>query len=140
MLHELILIKERGCPVCKATDVFIFHDPEIVRRFLLTRLDRNIDSDELNMAEYWEYADYIGAEIYPTIIMGIPEKRYYPYIFHIWKKGKPNPVEISEEERLFLQELKKQILEMDKKLEEEVTTFIAAPYEQWKETFGLKEI
>lgn len=140
MLHELILVKESTCIICKATDVFIMQDPVIVRNFLITRLDKDLDSENILMAEYWRYARHVGAEIYPTIIMGLPEKRYYPFFFHIWKKGKPKPVEISEEERKKLQELKTQIIEMDGKLEAETRTTIHLPYSEWKETFGLKEV
>ena len=128
------------CVVCKATDLFIFQDPVIVENFLLTRLDRDLDSGDKLMSEYWRYANHIGAEIYPTIIMGLPEKDYYPFFFHIWKKGKPKPVEITEEERGTLQELKKQIIKMDGVLEDETRTTIHLPYSEWKETFGLKDV
>lgn len=140
MIHQLILVKEKNCIVCKATDIFIFHDPIIVENFLITKLDRDMDSGDALMSEYWRYANQIGAEIYPTIIMGLPEKEYYPFFFHIWKKGKPKPVEISEEERNILQELKKQIIMMDGKLESEIRTTIHQPYPVWKETYGLKEV
>ena len=33
MLHQLILIKEGKCMLCKATDVFVLQDPVIVRNF-----------------------------------------------------------------------------------------------------------
>lgn len=140
MMHELVLVKERKCVICKATDVFILCDPIIVRNFLITRLDKDLDSGNILMSEYWRYANHVGAEIYPTIIMGLPEIEYYPFFFHIWKKGKPKPVEISEDERKRLQELKKQILEMDGKLEDNARTNLHLPYSEWKETFGLKEV
>lgn len=140
MLHQLILVKEVKCVVCKATDIFIFQDPIIVENFFLTRLDSYFDRGDKLMAEYWRYVNHVGAEIYPTVIMGLPEKDYYPYFFHIWKKGKPKPIEISEEERKILQELKKQIIKMDGTLEAEVRSEVHLPYNEWKETFGLKEV
>jgi len=139
VLRELILIKELFCPVCKATDLFVLQDPAIANRFLITRLDNHANSDMKNMVEFWRYVDQIGAEIYPTILMGIAETEYYPYTFHIWEKGKPKPVEISEEEREHLMELKDQILKIDTELDNNPLK-IPQSYVDWKQTYGLRGI
>ena len=136
VLRELILIKEIFCPVCKATDLFVLQDPDIINNFLITRFDSTANSNMKNMAEFWRYVEQVGAEIYPTILMGFAEDEYYPYTFHIWAKGKPKPVEISEEERKYLVELKDQILKIDDELDKNPLK-IPQSYVQWKQTYGL---
>ena len=139
VLRELILIKEIHCPVCKAADLFVLQAPEIANRFLITRFDNNANTYMKNMVEFWRYAEQIGAEIYPTILMGYAETEYYPYTFHIWEKGKPKPVEISEEERKHLEELKDQILKIDRELDSNPLK-VPQAYNEWKQTYGLKGI
>jgi hypothetical protein len=138
-IHELVLFKEMFCPVCLATDLLILRDPQIQSRFLVTRLEKNANQGTKLMQHFWWYADQVGAEIYPTIMLGRTEDDFYPFVFHIWKKGKPKPVELSESERKHLLELKQQILDIDKEFTENPVR-IPKAYVEWKKTFGLEGI
>lgn len=139
VLRELLFFKEIHCPVCRAAELLIIRDRDVLQRFLVNILEKNANHECKEMQYFWRYSDEIGAEVYPTFMLGRAEDDFYPFVFHIWKEKGQEHVGLDERQRRNMLNLKEQLIKIDKQLDSNPALAVKS-YHDWKKTYGLLEV